>query len=304
MDRLHWGSRMESLGTSLKRNHGGDGRPWSGRLISSCCPPTLTEKRATKKEEVLLAFCWWFGSAFIQRNLVSSQGLREGEVGGDKDSWAHELERGPIQVKSPLKLYVNSFISFGDNLISAVKRRWKSGEDLFFEITQFQPKKALKIWRSLDFGWKKRWKFEENLFFIEITWFQPEKALKISRRPFFFLRSHHFSNQKAAFFPCVLDFTKPQFRHIWAVPGPTFGFRRPCLQCALNSYAEACDSHRINEAQPKPKVGTGTSKVIRYEFSVAYSLTKVPDYVSRTRYQYFLIFFEVGQKIFFPEERI
>ena len=32
MDRLHWGSWMEPLGTSPKRNDGGDGKPWGVAL--------------------------------------------------------------------------------------------------------------------------------------------------------------------------------------------------------------------------------------------------------------------------------
>ena len=43
---------MESLGTSPKRNDGGDGRLWSVAAQSwATAPATLTEKRAMKKEE-------------------------------------------------------------------------------------------------------------------------------------------------------------------------------------------------------------------------------------------------------------
>ena len=43
---------MESLGTSPKRNDGGDGRPWGVAAQSwAAAPATLTEKRAMKKEE-------------------------------------------------------------------------------------------------------------------------------------------------------------------------------------------------------------------------------------------------------------
>ena len=38
---------------------------------------------------------------------------------------------------------------------------------------------------------------------------------------FFSWRSYHFSNQTTAFSPSVLDFTKPEIRHIWAGPRPT-----------------------------------------------------------------------------------
>ena len=53
------------------------------------------------------------------------------------------------------------------------------------------------------------------------------KTVKISEKTFFVWRSHHFSDQTAAFSPSILDFTKPQFRHVWAGPGPKFGSRRP-----------------------------------------------------------------------------
>ena len=43
----------------------------------------------------------------------------------------------------------------------------------------------------------------------------------------FFWRSHQFSDQTAAFSPSILDFTQPEFRHVGAGPGPTFGSRRP-----------------------------------------------------------------------------
>ena len=43
------------------------------------------------------------------------------------------------------------------------------------------------------------------------------KTVKISVKTFFFFffwRSHHFSDQTAAFSSSMLDFTKPEFRHI------------------------------------------------------------------------------------------
>ena len=43
---------MESLGTSPKRNDGGDGRPWGVAAQSwATAPATLTEKRAMKKKK-------------------------------------------------------------------------------------------------------------------------------------------------------------------------------------------------------------------------------------------------------------
>ena len=40
------------------------------------------------------------------------------------------------------------------------------------------------------------------------------KTVRFSVKTFFFCRSHYFSDQTAAFSPFVLDFTKPEFRHI------------------------------------------------------------------------------------------
>ena len=46
---------MESLGTSPKRNDGGDGRPWGVAAQSwATAPATLVEKRAMKKEELTM----------------------------------------------------------------------------------------------------------------------------------------------------------------------------------------------------------------------------------------------------------
>ena len=57
------------------------------------------------------------------------------------------------------------------------------------------------------------------------------KTVKNSVKTFlFFLRSHHFSDQTSAFSSSILDFTKPEFRQIWADPGPMFNSRCPCSQ--------------------------------------------------------------------------
>ena len=53
------------------------------------------------------------------------------------------------------------------------------------------------------------------------------KNVRILMKTFFFLRSHHNLDKTAAFSPFVLEFTKPEIRHILAGPGPTFGSRRP-----------------------------------------------------------------------------
>ena len=55
-----------------------------------------------------------------------------------------------------------------------------------------------------------------------------EKTVRIPVKNFYFLRSRHNLDKTAALFPSVLEFTKPEFRHISAAPGPTFGSRRPC----------------------------------------------------------------------------
>ena len=41
-----------------------------------------------------------------------------------------------------------------------------------------------------------------------------EKTVRIPVKNFFFLRSHHNLDKTAALFPSVLEFTKPEFRHI------------------------------------------------------------------------------------------
>ena len=67
------------------------------------------------------------------------------------------------------------------------------------------------------------------------------KTVKISVKTFFFCfwRSHHNSDKTAAFSPSVLELTKPEIRHIWAGPGPTFSSRRPWLLAILNGLKSA-----------------------------------------------------------------
>ena len=67
------------------------------------------------------------------------------------------------------------------------------------------------------------------LFLLEITWFRAEKPLKFRRRTFFLVITSFFG-PNSSIFSVYLDFTKSQFRHIWAGPGPTFGSRRPCTK--------------------------------------------------------------------------
>ena len=78
---------MESLGTSPKRNDGGDGRPWGVAAQSwATALATLTEKRAMKKEEeeqidsrlkFMLYFVWLFSFLSQSKNDVALQ-LRTG----------------------------------------------------------------------------------------------------------------------------------------------------------------------------------------------------------------------------------
>ena len=69
----------------------------------------------------------------------------------------------------------------------------------------------------------------EDLFFFGDHLISTKKTVRISVKNFFFVfwRPHHNSEKTAAFSPSVLEFTKPEIRHIWAGPGPTFGSRRP-----------------------------------------------------------------------------
>ena len=79
-----------------------------------------------------------------------------------------------------------------------------------------------------------KWHWEISMwglkaFFFEDHLISTGKIVRISVKTFFFWRSHHNSDKTAAFSPSVLEFTKPEIRHIWAGPGPTFGSRRPWL---------------------------------------------------------------------------
>ena len=81
------------------------------------------------------------------------------------------------------------------------------------------PPGPMDFWRPMGF---------RGAFF----WRSPKfdrKTATITVKTFVFWRSHHISDETAAFCPSVLDFTKPKIRHIWAGPGTTFGCRRPWL---------------------------------------------------------------------------
>ena len=69
-------------------------------------------------------------------------------------------------------------------------------------------------------------------FFFGNHLFSTEKTVRISVKTFFlfFWRSQHNSDKNAAISSSVLEFTKPEIRHIWAGPVPTFGSRRPCVR--------------------------------------------------------------------------
>ena len=70
----------------------------------------------------------------------------------------------------------------------------------------------------------------EDLFFGDLL-ILTEKNVRISVKTFcFFWTSHHNLDKTAAISQSVLEFTKPEIRHILAGPGPTFGSRRPCVQ--------------------------------------------------------------------------
>ena len=149
------------------------------------------------------------------------QGLREGGAGEGqwpRGPWAREgihpnyIEKGKAHRNRKERLHVTC-----RSRKFCRKNRRNVGEDLsfFFWDPWFWPKKQSKFrWRpffffwSLDFGRKNSRSFGEDLFF----W-----------------RSHHFLDQTAAFSPSILDFTKPEFHHIWAGPGPTFGSLHPCV---------------------------------------------------------------------------
>ena len=73
-----------------------------------------------------------------------------------------------------------------------------------------------------------KWHWEISIWSLKTFFFVPgdhlvltEKTVRISVKAFFFLRSHHNSDKTAAFFPSVLEITKPELRHIWAGPGPS-----------------------------------------------------------------------------------
>ena len=65
--------------------------------------------------------------------------------------------------------------------------------------------KTFFFWRLLEFGRKNRSNFGEDLFFEITSIFGPNSTI----------------------FSLYLDFTTPEFRDIWAGPGPTYGSRRP-----------------------------------------------------------------------------
>ena len=67
-------------------------------------------------------------------------------------------------------------------------------------------------------------------------------------KTFFFLRSHLFSDQTAAFFPYILGFTEPEIRHIWAGPGPSFGSRQPCPKILEFLYLRQCRFIHLQQA--------------------------------------------------------
>ena len=90
---------MESLGTSPKRNDGGDGRPWGVAAQSwATAPATLTEKRAMKKEEDEAHF---------------AQNLRTLPASAAKIDWKQQMNKNKFQIKKEKSfelIQIKSFI--------------------------------------------------------------------------------------------------------------------------------------------------------------------------------------------------
>ena len=97
-------------------------------------------------------------------------------------------------------------------------------------------------------------------FFFEDHLISTGKTVRISVKTFFFLRSHHFSDQTAAFSPSILDFTKPEIRHIWAGPGPTFGSRPPWL-ALISQHFWSNRNYTLFTDLPWPEDSEGTFMV-------------------------------------------
>ena len=96
----------------------------------------------------------------------------------------------------------------------------------------------------------------EDLFFFGDHLISTGKTVRISVKIFFFLRSHRFSDQTAAFSPFILDSTKTENRHIWAGPGPTFGSRRTC-----NTSINDIDNDIISEEDDPFTINSNTHNV-------------------------------------------
>ena len=61
------------------------------------------------------------------------------------------------------------------------------------------------------------------------------KTVRISVKTFFFSEITSFFEPNYSIFSVILDFTKPEIRHIWAGPGPTFGARCHCSSLKVRS---------------------------------------------------------------------
>ena len=71
------------------------------------------------------------------------------------------------------------------------------------------------------------WGLKTFFFFYEDHLILTGKTVRISAKTFFFFWDHIIIWTKVRHCPSVFEFTKPEFRHIWAGLGPTFGSRRP-----------------------------------------------------------------------------
>ena len=124
----------------------------------------------------------------IEQNFELKAGPPRGEAGGHNDP-------GPMDFRGPM----------GFSGCMSYKRVHRNDTE----------KSACEAWRP---------------FFLEINYFRLQYRLEFRCRAFFFfffLIIHHNTDKNSAFSPSVLAFTKPEIRHTWAGPGPTFGSRRP-----------------------------------------------------------------------------
>ena len=132
-----------------------------------------------------------------------SQGRREGGQGGTMTLGSMDF-RGPMGFRKA--------VDFSGPSRGSMSSRGAHGNDT--------EKSACEAWRPFCFVFCRSPNFDR-------------KNLRISVKTFY-TSIYHFSDQTTAFFPSILDFTKPDIQHIWAGPGPTFGPRRHWAQRNVN----------------------------------------------------------------------